>query len=169
MRTLSVRQFRKLHIASECQGETRGVVYAWALTQPHAADSPMLPTLLDRLEGPLGSVLGDAAYASRRNASYVGDHGGEPYFPPKFHWTARSKGHPSWRRMILRYRHHPQVFHEAYRFRANVEGAFASIKRHQGPFLRARNAAMQRREAGWRMIAKNLDLLGRFATHGAAP
>jgi len=91
----------------------------------------------------------------------VADHGGEPYFPPKFRWTARSRGHPAWRRMILRYRHHPDVFHETYRFRANVEGAFSAIKRHQGPFLRARSAVMQRREAGWRMIARNVDLLAR--------
>jgi len=60
------------------------------------------------------------------------------------------------------------VFHEAYRFRANVEGAFSAIKRHQGPFLRARSAAMQRREAEWRMIARNVDLLERSrAAQGA--
>ncbi len=128
----------------------------------------MLPTLLGQIEVPLGVVLGDAAYASRRNVTYVAERGGEPFFPPKFRWTARSKGHPAWRRMILRYRHHPQVFHEAYRFRANVEGAFSAIKRHQGPFLRARSAVMQRREAGWRMIARNVDLLARSrAAQGA--
>jgi hypothetical protein len=63
--------------------------------------------------------------------------------------------------MVLRYRHYPQVFQAMYRFRANVEGTFSAIKRHQGPFLRARSAVMQRREAGWRMIVRNLDLLGR--------
>ena len=70
--------------------------------------------------------------------------------------------------MILRYLHHPQVFHEAYRFRANVEGPFSAIERHQGPFLRARSAVMQRREAGGRMIARNVDLLARSrAAQGA--
>lgn len=54
MRTLSVRQFRKLHVAAECRGEDRGVIYAWALTGSHVADSPMLPTLLGRVEAPLG-------------------------------------------------------------------------------------------------------------------
>jgi len=121
----------------------------------------MLPTLLGRMEAPLGVVLGDAAYAGRRNVTYVAEQGGEPFFPPKFGWTAKPKGHPTWKRMILRYRHHPEVFHETYRFRANVEGAFSAIKRHQGPFLRAQSAIMQRREAGWRMIARNLDLLAR--------
>lgn len=148
-------------MAAECRGEARGLIYAWALTPPHAADSTMLPALLDRIDAPLGVVLGDAAYAGRRNVTYVAERGGEPYFPPKFCWTARSHGHPAWRRMVLRYRHHPQVFHESYRFRANVEGAFSAIKRHQGSFLRARSAVMQRREAGWRVLARNLDLLGR--------
>ena len=64
MRTLSVRQFRKLHVAAECRGEDRGIIYASALTGPHAADSPMLPTLLGRVEAALGTVLWDAAYAS---------------------------------------------------------------------------------------------------------
>jgi hypothetical protein len=160
-RRLSVHQFRKLHVVSECRGERRGLIRAWALTAPHAADNPMLRSLLDRVEAPLGPVLGDAAYAGRRNVTYVTERGGGPFFPPKFRWTARSRGHPAWRRMILRYRHHPGVFHETYRFRANVERAFSAIQRHQGPFLRARSAVMQRREAGWRMIARNVDLLAR--------
>jgi transposase len=75
--------------------------------------------------------------------------------------AAGSKGDPAWRRMILGYRHPPEVFHETYRFRANGEGAFSAIKRHQGPCLRARSAVMQRREARWRMIARNVDLLAR--------
>lgn len=30
-----------------------------------------------------------------------------------------------------------------------------------GPFLRAQSEVMQRRESGWRMITRNLDLLAR--------
>ena len=70
--------------------------------------------------------------------------------------------------MILPYRHHLQVVHEAYRFRAKVEGAFPAIIRRPGPFPRARNAVMQRREAGGRMIARNVDLRARSrAAQGA--
>lgn len=65
------------------------------------------------------------------------------------------------KRTILRYRHHPEVFHETCRFRAIVERAFSAIKPHQGPLLSARSAVMQRRGAGWRMIARDLDLLAR--------
>jgi hypothetical protein len=129
----------------------------------------MLRTLLDRIEAPLGPVLGDAAYAGRQNVTHVAERGGEPYFPPKFRWTARANGHPAWQRMVLRYRHHPDLFHETYRFRANVEGVFSAIKRHPGPFLRARSAVMQRREAGWRMIARNVDLPARARAAREAP
>ena len=45
--------------------------------------------------------------------------------------------------------------------RMSREGAFSAIKRHQGPFLRARSGVMQRREASRRMVARNLDLFGR--------
>lgn len=132
-------------------------------------DSPHLRVLLDPLTGPLGEVLGDAGYASRKNVTYVADRGGTPFFPPKFSWTAKPKGHPAWKRMILGYRREPERFHACYRFRANVEGVFSAIKRHQGPFLRARTPTMQRREAGWRVIARNLDLLARFRAQGVAP
>ncbi len=60
-RGLSVRQFRKLHVVSECRGEGRGLIRAWALAAPHAVDGPMRRTLLDRMETPQGPVLGDAA------------------------------------------------------------------------------------------------------------
>lgn len=68
---------------------------------------------------------------------------------------ARSKSHPAWRRMILRHRHHPGIFHETCGFRANLEGAMPSIKRHQGPFIRTRGAVEQRRAAR-RMIARKV-------------
>ena len=68
-RRLSVHQFRKLHVVSECRGEGRGLIHAWALTAPDVADVPMLPTLRGQIEAPLGVVLGDAAYASRRNVT----------------------------------------------------------------------------------------------------
>jgi len=148
-------------VAAECRGEDCGIIYNWALTGPHVGDSPHLRILLEPLESPLGEVLGDAGYASRKNVTYVAERGGTPYFPPKFRWTARAKGHPAWSRMIREYRREPERFHACYRFRANVEGVFSAIKRHQGPFLRARSAAMQRREAGWRMVVRNLDLLAR--------
>jgi hypothetical protein len=50
-----------------------------------------------------------------------------------------------------------------------VEGVFSAIKRHPGPFLRARSAVMQRREAGWRMIARNVDLPARARAAREAP
>ncbi len=80
---------------------------------------------------------------------------------PKFGRTARPKGHPLWRRIILRDRHHPEVFHSTYRFCVNVEGASSAIQHPKGPFLRARSAVMQRREAGWRMIVRNFGPLAR--------
>lgn len=49
-RSPSVRQFRKLQIVSERSGELRSLIRARALTASHAADGPILPTPLDRLE-----------------------------------------------------------------------------------------------------------------------
>ncbi len=81
-------------------------------------------------------------------------------------WVSRALTAVAWKRMVLRYRHHPDVFHETYRFRANGERVSSALKRHQGSFLRAQSEVMQRREVGWRMIVRNLYLLG---CHQAGP
>ncbi len=81
-------------MVSECRGEGRGLIHAWELTPPHTADGPMLPVLLGRMETPLGVVLGDAAYAGRRNVTYVAEHGGEAYFPPEVRVDGEDEGPP---------------------------------------------------------------------------
>lgn len=64
--------------------------------------------------------------------------------------------------MVLRYHHHPDVFHATYGFRPNGERAFSALKRHQGPFLRAKSEVIQRREVGWRIFMRNLYRRGRY-------
>ena len=63
--------------------------------------------------------------------------------------------------MILHYRHPPQMFHKADRFRANAERAFSAIKGRQGPVLRARSEVTQRHETAWKIMARIVDLLAR--------
>lgn len=160
-RSPSDHHFRRPHVVNQRCGEGRGLVRGRALTALYVADGPMLRTLLDRVEAALSPVLGDAADAGRRSVTDVAERDGEIYVPPKFWWTARSRGHPARRRMPLRYRPDSDLFQRAHRFRANVKEAFSARKRHQESFLRGRSPVMQRRGAGSPTIARKVELLAR--------
>jgi hypothetical protein len=60
MNRLSRRQLRKAHLAVEARAEDR-VIYTWRLTASRRRDGPLLPELLERIQGPIGDVLGDGA------------------------------------------------------------------------------------------------------------
>lgn len=88
------KEFRKLHVASECR-QPEKPIYSWELTSALKGDSPRLVPLLERIHGALGDVAGDKAYASRDNAQYVADLGGRPFLMPKRNATAKGEG-ASW-------------------------------------------------------------------------
>lgn len=98
-------------------------VYGFELTSALRGDSPRLVPLLERIRWPLGDVCGDKAYASRANAQYVEDRGGRPYLMPKGNATAKARGCPAWRRMVLSRRRHPRAFERRYRTFASVPKA----------------------------------------------
>ena len=155
------REFRKLHLSSECRQPDKPI-YSWELTSALRGDSPQLIPLLERIEGELGDVCADKAFASRDNAQYIEDRGGRPFLMPKDNATALAKGHPAWRRMVLYRKNHPESFEKRYHKRSNVEAANSSFKRRLGAYLRSRIWWNQRREVGLKVIAYNLCLLIRF-------
>jgi len=155
------REFRKLHLASECR-QPEKPIYSWELTAAWRGDSPQLVPLLDRIAGEMGDVCGDKAYASRANAQYVEDRGGRPFLMPKGNATAKAGGCPAWRRMVLSRRRHPRAFERRYHRRSNGEAVNSSFKRTLGSDLRSRRWWNQRREAALKVIVRNLRLLLRF-------
>jgi hypothetical protein len=104
MNRLSRRQSRKAHLAVEARGEDR-VNYAWHLTTSRRHDGLLLPKLLEQIEGPVGDVLGDGAYASRSNAEYVEGRGGVSYLHlrPREDWRPRAGSPSAWQRLLRRY------------------------------------------------------------------
>lgn len=160
MNRLSRRRFRKAHLAVEARAEDR-VIYAWHLTTPRRPDGPLLPNLVEQIEGPIGAVLGEGAYASRSNPEHVEDRGGVSYLRPRESWRPRPRPPSAWQRLLRRYHGRPGWFGRCYRYRVNVEGRFSSMKRRQGAHLRARTMASQQRELGWRCVVENLEICAR--------
>ncbi len=160
-RRIRRRDFRKVHLASECRLPEK-VVYSWRLTAPSRGDSPLFVELVGRVPDPLGVVCGDPAYASRRNAQYVEDRGGRPYLKPRANATARARGHPAWRRMVLHYRRDRKGFERVYHERSNGEAVNSAFKRLWGSRLHSRRRWNQGREVGLKVVVHNLCLLLRF-------
>ena len=62
------RDFRKLHLASECRAKEKPI-YSWMLTSGVRHDSPRFRTLLKRVHGEIGDVCADKANSCREKPS----------------------------------------------------------------------------------------------------
>jgi transposase len=139
-----------------------GPIYSWALTCGARHDSPRFRLLLKRVHGEIGDVCADKADSCRENAQLVKDMGGRPFLMPRSNATARAKGQPGWREMMLFWEGHREEFEKRYHKRSNAESTNASLKGKYGEFLRSRKWPMQKREAGLRVIAHNVRRLIRY-------
>jgi hypothetical protein len=155
------RDFRKLHLASECRQKDKPI-YSWALTSGARHDSPRFRLLLKRVHGEMGDVCADRADSCRENAQLVKELGGTPFLMPKGNASARAKGKQGWREMMEMKEKEPEEFERRYHKRSNAEATNASLKGKYGEFLHSRKWTMQKREAGLRVIAHNVRRLIRY-------
>lgn len=155
------RDFRKLHLASECRLPEK-VIYAWQLTSPKKGDSSLFAELIGCIADDIAAVLGDTAYCSRENAQLVEDRKGIPFLKPRKDATTRAGTHPAWRRMIFRWKRGKKRFEKVYHSRSNCEATNSSFKRTWGCGLYSRKRWNQQREIGLKVITHNMCLLIRF-------
>ena len=155
------RDFRKLHLASECHGKDKPI-YSWTLTSGARHDSPRFRKLLKRVHGEIGDVCADKADSCRENANLVCQMGGNPFLMPRSNASNKAKGSHAWKEMMLFREEHPEEFERRYHKRSNAESTNASLKGKYGEFLKSRKWHMQKREAGLRVIAHNIRRLIRY-------
>ena len=76
------------------------------MTRGTRNDAPELELLLDQMDPSieLGNGAFDRGYQSRKNAQLIEDRGGFPVIDLKKNASAKTLGHPAWRRMIHRQR-----------------------------------------------------------------
>lgn len=155
------RDFRKLHLASECRAKDKPI-YSWTLTSGARHDSPRFRKLLRRVHGEIGDVCADKADSCRENAGLVRRMGGNPFLMPRSNASDKAKGSQAWKQMMLFREERPGEFERRYHKRSNAEATNASLKGKYGDFLRSRKWSMQQREAGLRVIAYNIRRLIRY-------
>jgi transposase len=104
---------------------------------------------------------GDRAYLSRENCNAVASVGAEPWFQLKLNTTARSRGSPAWRRMVLEFQRNPELAERKYHRRSAVESAISAKKRKFGSFVRARKDTSKENEETLSWIGYNFSVLCR--------
>jgi len=103
----------------------------------------------------------DRAYLSRENCNAVAAFGAEPWFKLKSNTTARSRGSPAWRHMVLEFRRNPEAAERKYHRRSAVESAISAKKRKFGSFVRAREDSSKENEETLGWIGYNFSVLCR--------
>lgn len=140
-------------------------ILAWEFTGPWVSDTTVFPTLVERIEGPLGDVYADAGYLSYANAQLVTYRGGTPYFRLKSTTKGRPPGSPGqhygvtkeplWR-MIDSSRRDPTKWYQKYHRRSTIESTWSAIKRRLYGVLPAFSLTMRRVETGLKVLVWNL-------------
>jgi len=103
----------------------------------------------------------DRAYLSRENCNAVAAVGAEPWFKLKSNTTAKTRGSPAWRKMVLEFWQNPEVAERKYHRRSAVESAISAKKRKFGSFVRAKKDASKENEETLSWIGYNFSVLCR--------
>lgn len=153
------RRYVKLHLLVDLE---RKLVLLGTGSKGWKGDGPFGRRLLERVRGPLkraglsvDALVGDGAYASRKTATAVEALGGEPCLKVRADATAKSKGHPAWKRMVHRQREDPEAFLARYCYRVVIEGVIGAIKATFGRTIRSRKRHHQDVEVLCRLILWN--------------
>lgn len=98
-------RFLKLHALIDTRAD-RPYFLSARVTAGTWGDAPQVPDLLDQLDPSveIGNVTLDKGYQSRQNATIIEERGGLPVIDLKTNVTAKTLGHPAWKRMVLRQR-----------------------------------------------------------------
>lgn len=145
----------KVHI---CIGTKTNVVTAVRIGNEH--DGQHFPGLLETTAKTftIGEVSADKAYLSLKNVELVGQHGGEPFIPPKIGSKAERSGEV-WRKMFHLFAMHRDEFLAKYHKRSNVESAFSMMKRKFGDAIRSKTDTAMVNESLAKVLCHNLSVL----------
>lgn len=122
--------------------------------------SQFAPLLTQTSEAfPVGVVVGDGAYANRKNVALVRDLDAQPLFPPRDDAITQQRGSPGWGDMVAFFRMNRPQFDAIYHRRSLVESVNSAIKRRFGETLRSRTETSRRNELLCKLVAYNLVVL----------
>lgn len=137
-------------------GVRTNIVTAVEIRGKHAADTIMLPTLVDATARNfrLSEVSADKGYASRRNYKAIQRHGGIPFIAFKAFHTGKGDG--LWQKMFHYFHFRRGEFLRHYHKRSNVESTFSMIKAKFRDHVRSKTNVAMVNEVLCKIICHNI-------------
>ncbi len=160
--TDNMKKTRKLHIA--CFKESKIIAYA-VTTEGTSNDVLHFSNMINITHKNgfnIKRVIADAGYCSKENYAICYDIGINDVYP-KFRSNSTLKRPKSfiWKEKLDLYRNHPDVWREAYKYRAIVEGIFSAIKRKNLNYLRSKKIAARDCELLLKALVYNLTIIAK--------
>jgi transposase len=153
------RKFVKIHLSVDLKSKT---ILAGLGSKGWKGDNRFGLRLLDLVKRAIRRHgvkvergVGDGGYQSREMASKVEEIGGIPFIKAKCNVRILAKGHPEWKRMILRQRNDPEGFKAVYCYRVVIEGIISALKRMFGHKIASKKRHNQDLEILCRLVLWN--------------
>jgi transposase len=129
----------------------------------HGGECPWLVPLLDQTNQEfekIGLVMGDGAYLSRDNCTFIESIGAKPRIFPKKNTSINADGSPAWKRMLFDFINDTQSWMFDYHKRSCSESVNNSLKTSMPRPLLKRRDDRRFGEIGARVTAYNIRVLG---------
>ncbi len=151
-------KYLKAHIAF---GTLTNIVTACKITEGTAADSPVLPELVELTSKSftLEEWSADKGYLSRENYEVIFNSGAMPLIPFKSNSSGRSGGSTIWKIMYQFFKTNQELFMKKYHLRSNSESGFFMIKSRFGDITTMKNETGMKNDVMCKVLAHNLCVL----------
>lgn len=137
-------------------GVKTNVVTAVEILDRHAADSPVMPDLVDATAKTfkIREVSADKGYHSVSNTDAVAKHGGVPFIAYKNNSTGKAGG--LFAQMFHYFQFRREDFLKHYHKRSNVESTFSMMKAKFGDAVRSKTDVAMKNEVLAKVLCHNL-------------
>lgn len=152
-RFTSEKQWVKAHI---CAGVKTNVITAIEILERDAADSPQLPSLVEKTAKNFAvtEVMADKAYSGRQEHAAVARVGATPYIAFKSNATGGVGG--LFAKMFHLFQFKREEFLEHYHQRSNVESSIMMIKTKFGDSVRSKTEKAAKNEVLAKVLCHNI-------------
>ncbi|MDP9174090.1 MAG: transposase [Planctomycetota bacterium] len=147
-------------------GVKTNVVTAVEIHDRHAADSPLLPALVDKTAESftMKEVSADKGYSSIDNHEVIARHGATPFIAFKTNASGkrtrnldrRPNGCATWEKMFHFFSYQSEQFMAHYHKRSNVESTVSMVKAKFGDAVRSKTEIAMKNEALCKILAHNI-------------
>lgn len=147
------RAWVKAHIMC---GVKTNVITAVEIHDQHAADSPLLPAMLNSTAErfSINEVSADMGYLAESNLKAVVDAGGTPLIPFKSNSAPTRPG--LWNKMFHYFSFNRDEFLSRYHQRSNVESTFSMLKAKFGDGVRSKTDIAMKNEVLAKIVCHNI-------------